>query len=45
MSKLCEFDIKILIYRVKAFLELLLRKLADWVVSRVMVHVWKKNRL
>jgi hypothetical protein len=41
MPKLCQFAIKVLIYRVKPLLKLFLGELADRIVGRVVVHVWK----
>lgn len=45
VSKLGQFTVQVFVHGIKTFLELLLGKLADRVVCRVMVHVWKKNRL
>lgn len=45
MAEFCELTIEVLVDRVKSFLELLLVKLADGVMRRVVVNVGQQNRL
>jgi len=45
MSKLGQLTIKILVYRVETFLKLFFSKLADGVMSRIVVYVWKEDCL
>ena len=45
MAKLCQFAIQIFVDGIKPLLEFLLRELADWVMRRIMIHIWEKDGL
>jgi len=45
MTKFSQFTVEIFIYSIKPFLEFFLGELANRVMSRVMIHIGKKDSL